>query len=213
VSDRQARRKRWRRLLTSTAAHAAQPAPPDPEPATGDPATPQAPPGADAAPEGASSAAPEGASEAAPDGVSVAPVEKTPAALPKVGGRAALGVLDAKAVAAVATALWRMRNKMVVPGTDRPPAELRALFRHLESAFDALNDTGIEVQSHDGLATDPGLALSVVAYQPTPGLDCDRVLETIRPSVYLHGRAIQQGEVVVGTPIEDAATDAKDPSE
>jgi hypothetical protein len=133
--------------------------------------------------------------------------------------RAPLGVLDAKSVAAVATALWRMRNRMVVPGTDRPPPELRALFRHLESAWDALRDTGIEVQSHDGLATDPGLALSVVAYQPTPGLDCDRVLETIRPTVYLNGRTIQQGEVVVGTPVDEtadtpeAATDAKDPSE
>lgn len=119
-------------------------------------------------------------------------------------------MVDAKAVAAVATALWRMRNKMVVPGSDRPPPELRTLFRHLESAWDALTDTGIEVQSHDGLAAAPGLALSVVAYQPTPGLDSDRVIETIRPSVYLHGRTIQQGEVVVGTPVEE---DAKDPSE
>jgi hypothetical protein len=111
-------------------------------------------------------------------------------------------VIDAKVVATVATALWRMRNKMVTPGSDRPPPELRAPFRHLESAWDALTDAGIEVQSHDGLASDPGLALSVVAYQPTAGLDCDRVIETIRPSVYLHGRPIQHGEVVVGTPID-----------
>ncbi len=137
------------------------------------------------------------------------PPEQSEAARPEPE-RAPPGVLDAESVAAVATALWRMRNKMVDPGTDRPQPELRGLFRHLDSAWDALHDSGIEVQSHDGLATDPGLALSVVAYQPTAGLDCDRVVETIRPTVYLNGRTIQQGEVVVGTPVEEP--DAKDPS-
>lgn len=156
MTDRQARRKRWRRRLAPSTQAA-----PEPEP--------------------------QPASEPVP--------------------RAPVGVLDARSVAAIATALWRMRNKMVVPGTDRPQPELRGLFRHLESAWDALRDTGIEVQSHDGLATDPGLALSVVAFQPTAGFDCDRVIETIRPTVYLNGRTIQQGEVVVGTPLEE------DPSE
>jgi hypothetical protein len=122
------------------------------------------------------------------------------------------GVIDAKVMATVATALWRARNKMMAPGSDRPPPELRVPFRHLETAWDALHDAGIEVQSHDGIASDPGLALSVVAYQPTAGLDCDRVVETIRPSVYLNGKAIQQGEVVVGTPLEEPpVTDAEEP--
>lgn len=125
---------------------------------------------------------------------------------PPATTRPVAGTIDVKTVATVATALWRARNKMLAPGSDRPPPELRVPYRHLETAWDALHDAGIEVQSHDGLASDPGLALSVVAYQPTAGLDCDRVVETIRPSVYLNGRPIQQGEVVVGTPIESEET-------
>ncbi len=114
------------------------------------------------------------------------------------------GPLDARFAAAVATGLWRMRNRMVEPGTDRPLPDLRPLYRHLEATWDALTSAGIEIQSHDGDLADPGLSLSVVAYQPTPGLDRDRIVETIRPTVYLGGRIIQQGEVIVGTPQEDA---------
>ena len=112
--------------------------------------------------------------------------------------------LDARFAAAVATGLWRMRNRMVEPGTDRPLPDLRPLFRHLEATWDALTSAGIEIQSHDGDIADPGLSLSVVAYQPTPGLDRDRIVETIRPTVYLGGRIIQQGEVIVGTPQGDS---------
>jgi hypothetical protein len=111
--------------------------------------------------------------------------------------------LDAGFAAAVATGLWRMRNRMVEPGTDRPLPELRPLYRHLEATWDALTGAGIEIQSHDGDVADPGLSLSVVAYQPTPGLDRDRIVETIRPTVYFGGRIIQQGEVIVGTPTDE----------
>jgi hypothetical protein len=110
---------------------------------------------------------------------------------------------DDGSTAAVATGLWRMRNKMVQPGTDVPLPEVRGLYRHLESTWDALAGAGVEIQSHDGAAADPGLSLSVVAYQPTPGLDRERVIETIRPTVYHHGRIIQQGEVIVGTPEDE----------
>jgi hypothetical protein len=114
------------------------------------------------------------------------------------------GPLDARFAATVATGLWRMRNRMVEPGTERPLPEMRQVYRHFEATWDALAGAGIEVQSHDGDIADPGLSLSVVAYQPTPGLDRDRIVETIRPTVYLGGQIIQQGEVIVGTPQEDA---------
>ena len=119
----------------------------------------------------------------------------------------ATDALDASVAAAVATGLWRMRNRMVEPGTDRPLADLRPLYRHLEATWDALTGAGIEIQSHDGDIADPGLSLSVVAYQPTPGLDRDRIVETIRPTVYFGGRIIQQGEVIVGTPVDGASAE------
>jgi hypothetical protein len=130
-----------------------------------------------------------------------------------VSAPAAPDGLSARVTADVATGLWRMRNRMVEPGADRPPPELRALYRHLESTLDTLTNAGVEIQSHDGDVSDPGLALSVVAYQPTTGLDRERVVETIRPTVYLGGKVIQQGEVIVGTPTGEEKTSATSDAE
>jgi hypothetical protein len=120
--------------------------------------------------------------------------------------------IDPVGLAAVATGLWRMRGKIVEPETGRPAADMRVLYRHLESTWDALTSIGVEIQAHDNAEADPGLSLSVVAYQPTHGLDRERIIETIRPTVYLDGRLIQQGEVIVGTPADElAATSDPDP--
>ncbi|WP_152363694.1 hypothetical protein [Microlunatus speluncae] len=99
--------------------------------------------------------------------------------------------LDAHAVADLATAVWRLRGKV---GEDDPA------YRHLRSTLDALTDAGVEAQSHDGAAYDPGLRLSVVAFQPTPGLGRELIIETIRPSVYVRGQLLRMGAVIVGTP-------------
>jgi hypothetical protein len=44
------------------------------------------------------------------------------------------------------------------------------------------------------------MALNVVSFEPTSGLTSEEIKETIKPSVALHGRLIQMGEVIVGTP-------------
>ncbi|HUP65883.1 MAG TPA: hypothetical protein VM557_11455 [Thermoanaerobaculia bacterium] len=109
-------------------------------------------------------------------------------------------VIPPAIVTGVATSLWRLRQKMVEPGTDRPLEEMRRAFRHLQSAWDALADSGVEIQDHTGAAFDIGQSLHVIAFQPTPGLHGEQVIETIKPSVYYGGRMVQMGEVIVGTP-------------
>ena len=103
-------------------------------------------------------------------------------------------------LAEVATGLWRLRQRMVDPDSGRPLEEMRRAFRHLESVWDALAAAGVEVQDHTGMAFHTGLALDVLAFQPTAGVERERVIETIKPSVYFKGRAIQMGQVIVGTP-------------
>ena len=44
------------------------------------------------------------------------------------------------------------------------------------------------------------IGLSVLAYQPMPGISRERVIETVKPSVYVDGRLLQMGQVIVGTP-------------
>ena len=107
---------------------------------------------------------------------------------------------SAEMLAEVATGLWRLRQRMVDPDSGRPLEEMRRAFRHLESVWDALAAAGVEVQDHTGMAFHTGLALDVLAFQPTAGVERERVIETIKPSVYFKGRAIQMGQVIVGTP-------------
>ncbi len=103
-------------------------------------------------------------------------------------------------LAQLATGLWRLRQKMVEPGTDRPQEEMRKAFRHFQSIWDLLTESGVQIQDHTNTPFDAGLSLKVLTYQPTPGLTRERVIETVKPSVYHDGRAIQMGEVIVGTP-------------
>jgi hypothetical protein len=110
--------------------------------------------------------------------------------------------LDDRTLADLATALWRARRRMVVPGTDDPRPDQRQAFRHVQSTWDVLAGAEVTVQDHDGSPFESGLALDVLAFQPTPGLAGEQVVETVRPSVYVRGRTVQRGQVIVGTPEE-----------
>ncbi|MHA2616630.1 MAG: hypothetical protein V2G48_07550 [bacterium JZ-2024 1] len=110
------------------------------------------------------------------------------------------GEQELRFLADIGTSLWRMKQKMVKPGTNQPLEEMQRPFRHLESAWDALIQAGVEIQDHTDKPFDPGMSLKVVCYQPTPGIERERVIETIKPTVYFRGRQIQMGEVIVGRP-------------
>lgn len=103
-------------------------------------------------------------------------------------------------LADLATGLWRLREKMLDGETGRPLDEMRRAFRHLEATWDILAQAGVQVQDHSRSRYDPGLSLKVTAFQPSPGLDSETVIETLKPTVYLKGQRIQIGEVIVGTP-------------
>ncbi len=102
-------------------------------------------------------------------------------------------------VADFATGLWRIRNR-VAPNGGEPPDELRAVWRHVESTWDALASATIEIRDHTGERYVDGMALKVVAFQPTEGVPRETVSETIKPSIAYKGKLIQKGEVVVATP-------------
>jgi hypothetical protein len=127
-----------------------------------------------------------------------APVAPVPA-VPKQDNQRLLFLAD------VATGLWRMRRNMVPAGSPRlmearPIEEMRKPFRWLVSVWDALKENGIEIQDHTGDLYDSGQLLKAPAFEPVPGLKEETVIDTIKPSIYLDGKMIQMGEVVVGTP-------------
>ncbi len=107
-------------------------------------------------------------------------------------------------VSDLGTGLWRLRLKMIQPGTGQPLDEMRRAYRHFESVWDALGSEGVKIYDHTGEAFDRGKALRVMAFQATPGLGRDMILETIKPTIYLKDDLIQTGEVIVGTPEGDS---------
>lgn len=107
---------------------------------------------------------------------------------------------EAAFVAELATGLWRIQRKVQSLSEPGVSDELRGLFRHVESTLDVLAGREIEIRDDTGGQYVAGMALKVLAFQPTEGIDQETVFETIRPSVYYRGRLIQRGEVVVATP-------------
>jgi hypothetical protein len=103
-------------------------------------------------------------------------------------------------LADLATGVWRLRQKMLEPGTDRPREPFRREYRHLESIWDVLSQAGLEIQDHTGRPFDSGLALKVLAFQPTPGVRRERIQETVKPTIYFKQQHIQMGEVIVESP-------------
>lgn len=105
-----------------------------------------------------------------------------------------------KALAVIATNVWRAKGKMVDPDTGEALDEMKRPYRHVEAIIDALKQIDVEITDPVGRTYDVGMALKVVATEPTPGLSKDTIKETIRPTVLWQGRFLQVGEVIVGTP-------------
>ncbi|GAA3758543.1 hypothetical protein GCM10022225_49930 [Plantactinospora mayteni] len=108
---------------------------------------------------------------------------------------------DEAALATAVTNLWRAQRKLATAG-DRPSPRDRQASRYLRTSTEALADAGLVVQDHDGDDFNAGRELEVLVYQENPALTAETVIETVRPSVYLHGRLVQMGQVIVGTPIQ-----------
>jgi len=98
------------------------------------------------------------------------------------------------------TKLWRLRINMVQAGNNEPLEEMRRAHRHLQAAWEVLTEAGIEVQDHTDMTFSSGMSLKVLAFQPMEGIEKERVVETVKPTIYYKGRSIQIGEVIVGIP-------------
>lgn len=109
----------------------------------------------------------------------------------------------------VATNLWLARKRFLRTG-DLSVAEDRQINRYLEATEKALAETGVTIESHDGMEYDSGYGLEAIAFVPDPKVRVETVQETVRPSIYLHGKAIQLASVIVSCPVEaehDTATE------
>jgi hypothetical protein len=107
--------------------------------------------------------------------------------------------LDDKLLAEAATQLWRAQRRLA---RDGGPANARdrQTGRYLVACRDVLTEAGLEIQDHDGDTFHPGRSLEVLTFAEDSALTSEVVLETVRPTVYLLGRRVQMGQVIVAGP-------------
>jgi hypothetical protein len=105
-----------------------------------------------------------------------------------------------KALVSIATNAWRAKIKMVDATTGQVREEMKRVDRHIEAIYRSLAEVGVVIRDHTGDAYDEGQPMKVVASKPTPGLDKERVSETLLPSIFWNNRLLQNGEIVIATP-------------
>ena len=103
-------------------------------------------------------------------------------------------------VAEVGTGLWRIRQKINVLEQNDASRETASAKRALDSTWNLLHQEGVEIQDHNGDIIIGGESLKILAFQPTEGIDRNRVIETLKPTIFYQDRIIQNGEVIVGKP-------------
>jgi hypothetical protein len=113
----------------------------------------------------------------------------------------------AKALLVMATNAWRIRVKLTDSTNGQPCEEigkddLKKVNRYLEAIFESLSGIGMEVKDRTGDPFDYGLPETVVTAHPRPGLTKEMIIETLRPTIYWGPQIAQQGEVVIGTPVQ-----------
>jgi hypothetical protein len=104
-------------------------------------------------------------------------------------------------LAEVATQTWKVKQRLAKSPTTEVSEDLARIARHVEAILDSLAKLGLEIKNHTGEAYDYGQSLTVVASEQREGISHEVVSETIRPTVFLRGHLIQQGEVVIDTPV------------
>jgi hypothetical protein len=100
----------------------------------------------------------------------------------------------------LANTAWALQKKSCDPISSERKEEFRGIARHIDHLSECLEEIGIRIQSHTNEVFDSGQSLEVIAFQPTPGITQEIVVETVRPTVYIKDNRIQMGQVIVATP-------------
>ncbi len=107
-------------------------------------------------------------------------------------------------VADLATVFWRMQQKIdQLKSADKIEDDnYRRFLRYYNNAQDILRNNDFEISDHTNESHTGGEAYKVVAYQPEEDFTEEKVIETIKPTIYFKDKISQRGEVIVGQPGE-----------
>ena len=100
----------------------------------------------------------------------------------------------------LANSAWDLRRSTTDLRSPDANPSISRIARHVDRLWESLEQVGVNIQDHTNQPFDSGQSLDVLAFQPTPGIDREVVIETIRPTVYLQDHRIQVGQIIVATP-------------
>lgn len=105
-----------------------------------------------------------------------------------------------KIITDLSTNVWRIRQKTIDPTTGEQVEEMRKILRPIEKIFTILEEYGIQVIDRTNQKYITGMYETVIAFEPGEQYTCELIVETVKPTVMLKGKLLQQGEIIVGVP-------------
>ena len=110
---------------------------------------------------------------------------------------------------ATATAVWKLKSRMIDVETGEPKDVFSKVWRHVETIGDALSEIGVETIDWTNKHYDEGMSLKVIAEEENEGVKSATITETLLPTIRFRDEKrgllaeIQKGEVVVSRPAAD----------
>ena len=106
-------------------------------------------------------------------------------------------------ISSLAIEIWRLEKRFEKAKGDMPKDEkswIISIGDQLQRIKDVFKKQEVEVCEHTGEAYNDGLSLKVLHIEEIDGLPEGKmqIIDTIKPSVYLKGKVIFLGEVIVG---------------
>jgi len=106
-------------------------------------------------------------------------------------------------ISSLAIEIWRLEKRFEKVKDDITKGEksgITSISDQIQRIKDVLKKQEVEICEHTGTAYNDGLSLKVLHIEEIDGLPEGKmqIIETIKPSVYLKGKVIFLGEVIVG---------------
>lgn len=114
----------------------------------------------------------------------------------------------AKALALLGLNVWRLKKRLFDENNE-PIDGMSMACRHFDEIKKALAELKLEIIDKTGDMFDQGLVQRAIAYEPTPGLTRETIVQTVKPTLFLDGELIERGDVIVGTPMTDSSSEEK----
>jgi hypothetical protein len=106
---------------------------------------------------------------------------------------------DSAFLVSICTEIWRLQKK-VRAQISHGELQQDQIMKYLERIDCSLEDANIMLHDHTGEKYFPGTAVKIIGFQPCDSVPEgeERIIETVKPTIYCNGVVFKQGEVIVG---------------